>query len=146
MKSIYRLPLIVGLTLASMNGTLLAQTASTMSVAASPSRSQVKMERNEFLKSHRYDESTQTWVLKSGFEPPAGVMSRADVRSSRDEFLRTHRFDRNDGWVTLKTGPRDLGTMSRAQVQAETKQFLRSHRFNEESTSWEPKQEQAPKT
>ena len=47
-------------------------------------RAQAKMERDEFLKTHRYDTGTENWVLKSGVEAPAGVKSRAEIKAHRD--------------------------------------------------------------
>ena len=115
-----------------------AGAAPTVTPAVAPtSRAQVKMERDEFLKSHRWDEEKETWVLKNGFEPPVGVKSRAEVRTARDDFLAKNRWDKvTGGWVPIKGAPRNMSTMSRAQVQAETRQFVRSHHWDEISETW----------
>ena len=103
----------------------------------SSSRAQVKMERDEFLRTHSFDSATDNWVLKSGIEPPMGMKSRADVKASRDDFLRNHRYDApTQGWVPMDSAPRDLSTMSRAQVQTETRQFLRTHSYDGEAGIW----------
>jgi len=111
--------------------------------AASPApltRAQVRMERAEFVKTHRWDTATENWVLKPGFEAPAGMKSRAQVKAERDEVLRNNRWDeRTSSWVPLKGKPRELSSLTREQVRAETIQFMRSHRWDEETETWVPK-------
>jgi hypothetical protein len=103
-------------------------------------RVQVKMERDEFLKTHRWDEPTDMWMLRAGVEPPVGVMSRADVKSARDTFLSNNRWDESrGGWVPLRTAPRVLSNLSREQVRLETRQFLRTHRWDEATSVWTEK-------
>jgi hypothetical protein len=101
-------------------------------------RQQVKMERDDFLRTHRFDGLTETWVLKRGVEPPAGVKSRADMKAERDKFLSNNRWDDVKGaWVPIKgQPPRNVSTMSRDQVRSETRQFLRTHEWDEISESW----------
>jgi len=116
--------------LSTTSGLLAAQTN------ASPqgeTRQQVKTERDEFLKTHRWDGLTETWVLKKGVEPPAGVRSRADLKAERDKFLSLNRWDDIKGtWVPIKgQPPRNVSTMSREQVRSETRQFLRTHEWDE---------------
>lgn len=104
---------------------------------SSLTRAQVKMERDEFLKSHRWDEYSENWVLKSGVEPPTGVKTRAEVKAERDVFLRNNRWDEaTSAWVPLKDAPRDISTLTRAQVRAETRAFMRTHRWDESSDTW----------
>jgi hypothetical protein len=100
-------------------------------------RTQIKMERDEFLKSHRWDEYSETWMLKSGVEPPASIKSRAEVKAARDVFLRNNKWDSTaGGWLPLAATPRDLSGMTREQVKAETDQFLKTHYWDEESEGW----------
>lgn len=113
-----------------------AQAQATQS-AAPLTRAQVKMERDEFLRSHRWDEYSENWVLKSGVEPPTGVKSRAEVKAERDQFLRNNRWDEaTSSWVPLKEKPRDISSLTRAEVRAETRQFMRTHRWDESSDTW----------
>ena len=122
----------LGLVLATSN-LALAQTA-----AAPLTREQVKMERDEFLKTHRYDPHTENWVMKPGFEAPAGVKTREQVRAERDEFLRNNRFDNpTSTWVPLKgsTGPES--TKTRAQIREETRQFMRTHQWDTAKEVWQ---------
>ena len=101
-------------------------------------RAQVKMERDEFIKTHRYDPVTENWVLKKEYEPPGSMMSRAQVKAERDEFLRTHRYDTTlEYWVPLKGEPKSA--MSREQVRAEAAQFLRTHEWDDINSVWTEK-------
>jgi hypothetical protein len=127
--------LAIGLMLIATAGTAAAQTDA--GKGASLSRAQVKMERDEFLRTHRWDEASETWVLKAGIEPPSGVKSRAEMKAERDKFLSNNRWDdAKNAWVPLKGEPRDIGTMSKEQVRAEARQFMRSHRWDEASETW----------
>jgi hypothetical protein len=99
-------------------------------------REQVKMERDTFLALMRWDELTGMWVLKSGMEPPKGVMSRAEVLAMRDQFLRMNVYDDTVGtWVPAKA-PRDMSTLTREQVNMETLRFLMMYRYDEQRTEW----------
>lgn len=100
-------------------------------------RAQVRMERAEFVKSHRWDEASSNWVLKPGFDAPTGMKTRAQVMAERDEILRNNQWDENTGtWVPLKAKPREMSTLSREQVRKETAEFVRTHRWDEETESW----------
>lgn len=135
MKRMQVLPLFIGLFFAAA-GMVNAQTAGDNAVA-SPTRGQVKMERDEFLKTHQYDVSTENWVLKPGFEAPTGLKSRAEIRAARDEFLQNNRYDSaTEAWVPLKAEPRKLSTMSREQLRQETRHFVRTHRWDEFTQTW----------
>jgi hypothetical protein len=113
--------------------------------ASSPTRAQVKMDRDEFLKTHRWDEPTETWMLKVGVEPPVGVKSRAEVKLARDRFLANNRWDQMaGGWVPIKEGPRELSTLSRATVRADTAQFMKTHRWDEALEQWVDKPASRP--
>ena len=104
--------------------------------AQSATREQVKMERDAFLALMRWDELTGMWVLKSGMEPPRGVMSRAEVLAMRDQFLRMNVYDDTVGaWVPVKK-PRDMSTLTREQVNMETLRFLMMYRYDEQRNEW----------
>lgn len=138
-KRLQCLPLLLGLFLASGAGMVSAQSDK---AGASPTRAQVKMERDEFLKTHVYDQATENWVLKAGVEAPAGMKSRAEMKAERDQFLRNNRYDQPTlSWVPLKGTPRDLGAMSREEVRNETRNFARTHHWDATTDSWV---EQAP--
>ncbi len=136
MKPTSHLPRLAIFTLAMCSAAFslpaLAQTAATP-----VTRMQIKMERDEFLKTHRWDEYGEVWMLKSGVEPPASVKSRAEVKAARDVFLRNHKWDSTaGGWLPLGAAPRDMSGMTREQVKAETDQFLRTHYWDEDSEGW----------
>lgn len=114
-----------------------AQSDASTAAAAPLTRAQVKMERNEFVKTHRWEPTSEMWVLKPGFEPPEGVKSRTEVKAERDAYLSKYRWDeRSSDWVPVAGGSRKLSTLTRAQVKAETIQFMRTHEWDEESSSW----------
>lgn len=127
----------------SMLTLLLAATLSTFSLPSQAqsqgvglTREQVKMERDAFLALMRWDELTGMWVLKSGMEPPKGVMSRAEVIAMRDQFLRMNVYDDSVGtWVPVKA-PRDMSTLTREQVNMETLRFLMMYRYDEQRNEW----------
>lgn len=99
-------------------------------------REQVKMDRDTFLATMRWDEHTGQWVLKSNMAPPKGVLSRSDVLAMREEWLRMHSFDENTGtWVTMASA-RDMSKLSREDVQMETVRFLMMYRFDEAKSEW----------
>jgi hypothetical protein len=127
------LPLWLGLALAAPHLVHAQTTAS----PAPLTREQIKMERDEFVRTHRYDPHTENWVMKPGFEAPTGVKTREQVRAERDEFLRNNRFDYVSGsWIPLKgsTGPES--TRTRAQIREETRQFMRTHQWDTAKEVW----------
>jgi hypothetical protein len=127
--------LLAGLAFSTLAPVALAQSSTTPSTPMT--REQVKLERNEFLRSHEWDPNSDNWVLKPGFEAPTGVKTRDEVKAARDEFLRNHRWDGNtSSWVRLREGPRDLGQMSREQVRAETLEFMRTHEWDTTDEHW----------
>jgi hypothetical protein len=137
MKRLQVLPVILGLSFALTAGMANAQATGGAAGAAPVTREQVKMDRDEFMRMHRWDATSDNWVLKSDIEAPAGMKSRAEVKAQRDEFMRNHRWDAvSDNWVPLNKAPRDLGKMSRAQVRAETLQFNRTHQWNDDKSDW----------
>ena len=107
-------------------------------VIQSLTRGQIKMERDEFLKSHRDDSMADNWVMRPEFEAPAGMKTRQQVRAERDEFLRNNRYDEvSRTCVPLKVAATAVSTKSRQQVREETRQFMRTHRWNEAKEVWE---------
>lgn len=136
MKRLQVLPLLLGLLFASTAGVVNAQSAGAQA-EASPTRAQVKMERDEFIKTHQWDAAAENWILKSGVEPPVGVKSRAEIRAERDEILRNNRWDAaTDSWVPLKEQPRDMGKMTREQLRVETAHFVRTHDWDGATQAW----------
>lgn len=129
MKRLSLLPLLLATTLAVFSVPGHAQ-------GVGLTREQVKMDRDAFLALMRWDELTGMWVLKSGMEPPKGVMSRAEVIAMRDQFLRMNVYDDTVGtWVPLKA-PREMSTLTREQVNMETLRFLMMHRYDEQRNEW----------
>lgn len=142
LKRLQALPLVLSLFLASATGVANAQGTGDPG-AASPTRAQVKMERDEFMKTHHWDAGMDNWVLKPEYEAPMGIKARTEVRAERDEFMRNNRWDGGtQSWVPLKGKPRDISKMTREQVRTETRQFVRTHRWDEATQGWV---EQAPR-
>ena len=113
-----------------------AQQAAATATPAPLTRAQVKMDRDEFIKSHRWDENSETWVLKQGFEPPAPMKGRAEVLKERNEFLKNNRWDATTGnWIPL-VQPRVISQLSREQVRKETREFIRTHEWDEAAEAW----------
>jgi hypothetical protein len=135
-KRLQALPLLLGLLFTS-SATLVSAQGADEKPSMPVTREQVKMERDEFLKTHRWDYSTDNWVLKAGVEAPAGMKSRAEIKAERDEFLRMNRYDiGSDSWVPKSETSKNTSTLTRAQVKEETRQFLRTHRWDPVSDSW----------
>jgi hypothetical protein len=136
MHRLQALPLVLGLLFAS-SATLVHAQSDAEKVEMPLTREQAKRDRDEFIKTHRWDTVTENWVLKSGVEPPTGMKSRAEVKMARDEFLRTHRYDQTEGnWVPVTGSPRNMSTLSRAQVKEETRQFIRTHQWDPVNDMW----------
>jgi len=88
-------------------------------------RQQVKMETKAFLSTHTLDANTDIWSLKSGVEPPTGVLSRATVKAQGDEFMRNNRWDNTkSGYVPIAPAPREPSTLTHAEMRTETAQFM----------------------
>jgi hypothetical protein len=113
-----------------------AQQATQSASPAPQTRAQVKMERDEFIKSHRWDSTTENWVFKPEYEPPAQMKGRAEVRKERDEFLKNNRWDiTTETWVPL-VKPRVLSQLSREAVKQETRAFLLTHEWDIATEAW----------
>ncbi len=117
----------------------------TAAVPSALTRAQVRMDRDEFIRTHTWDPGDEVWVLKPGFEPPMGMKSRAQVAAERDLYLSTHQWNEELGWVPLPGAPRDISTLKREQVREETRQFLKTHRWDEFNEAWVLKPVAAPK-
>ncbi len=133
MKS-FKTPLLLGLVLGCAAPVASAQSAGNM--ATTPlTRAQVVMERNEFMRTHKYDSDHETWVLKPGFEAPASMKTRAQVRAERDEFFKNNRYDEDhDRWVSMKGEPKS--TLTREQAKAEYAAFTRTHTWDSDREAW----------
>jgi hypothetical protein len=142
MKYLTKKTFWIGLSFAALGSVANAQSApSDLIVAAAPAtRAEVKMETAEFLKSHRWDPAVDNWVLKDGFDAPAGVRPRTEVRAERDAFLKANRWDSaKEAWVPVKSERGEPPTRTRAQVAAETQQFLKTHEWDETKGAWSEK-------
>jgi hypothetical protein len=107
----------------------------------------LKMDRNEFLKTHRWDEARGAWMMQKEVQPPEGVMSRAEVKAARNSFLSKNRWDETaGGWRPVTGEPRNMSTLSRAEVRADTARFTKTHRWDESTQTWEMKAMPKPKS
>lgn len=137
MKRLKILPLLAGLSLMSSAGFVSAQATLPAKAGESMTREQVKMDRAEFVKSHRYDEANDMWTLKDGYEAPGEMKSRAQVKADRDMFLSKNRWDfATSSFVAIGGAPRDMSTLTREQVREETKQFVDRYRYDEQGEVW----------
>ena len=131
---LFKLPLLLAIAVGLGGISLQAQTVSDKQ-AAPMTRQQVKMERDEFLKLHRYDAGTEEWVLRPNIDPPAGMKTRAQVRAEKDEFLKANKFDSvTETWLPRQGVPKS--TLTRAEVRAETAQFMKTHEWDEMNERW----------
>jgi hypothetical protein len=109
-------------------------------------RAQVIAERDEWLRTHRWDNCLDDWVVKDEFKTPEVMCTRDEVRKERDEWLRTHRWDPGaEVWVPLKPQPRELSTLTREQVRKETIEFLRTHEWDDAISAWKEKPRLGPR-
>lgn len=109
-------------------------------------RAQVIAERDEWLRTHRWDHCLDDWVVKDEFKTPEVMCTRDEVRKERDEWLRTHRWDPGaEVWVPLQPQPRELSTLTREQVRKETIEFLRTHEWDEGLSAWKEKPRLGPR-
>ncbi len=134
MKNVLIKSIMIAATIAAVAPAIYAQTATP---SAPATRIQVKMDRDEFLKTHEWDNQGSTWKLKSGVEAPVGVKTRDEVKAMRDQFLANNRWSSPDAkWIPIKTGPREMSKMTRAQVRAETSEFVRTHVWDNNKSDW----------
>jgi hypothetical protein len=136
MKRMKFAPLVVGLIFSAVMGATHAQTTAAPAAAA-PTRAQIKMERDDFIKSHHWDAVAENWIVNPGFEPPVGLKARAEIRAERDEYLRNFRWDAGlNAWIPLKAKPRDISKLTRAEMRAETAAFARTHSWDPTTQTW----------
>jgi hypothetical protein len=130
------LPLTLAVLLSLGSGLVGAQTA--VAVTNGPlTRSEVKMERDEFIRTHHYNGHNDEWVLNADVEAPGGMKTRAEVKAERDTFLANNRWvDKDSDWVPIKPGPRVMSSLTRAQVRAETNQFSLTHTWDANKGVW----------
>ena len=63
-------------------------------------RDEVKAARDEFLRNHRWDTNTSSWVRLREGPRDLGQMTREQVRAETLEFMRTHEWDTTEEhWV-----------------------------------------------
>jgi hypothetical protein len=130
MTRTHTLPTVIAVALLAMFGVAQAQ-------GSAQAREQVTMERDAFLKAFEWNETQEQWVLKSGVEPPAGVISRQEAKAQRDTFLSMNRWSEQEGArVPIAGTPRNVSSMSRADAKRETAAFLKTHRFDEQTGQW----------
>lgn len=129
MKRSTLLPMLVGIGFTLASGAINAQ----------ETRAKVKMDRDEFLKTHQWDQERGVYSLKSGVEPPVGVKTRDEIKAERDAFLAKNRWDEPASrWQPVKA-ERDMSTLSRQQVKKETEMFNRTHTWNQETNTYSMK-------
>jgi hypothetical protein len=140
-KSTYFSNLIFSAVLIAVSAATYAQTTSKPAVTAT--RGDVRMERDEFLKTHKYDEINSDWTPNTPF---SSDYSRAEVRAARDKFLSTNRWDEaNDDFTPMVETPRNMSTVSPAARKMETMQFIRTHMWDNASSAWVKKPMRAKK-
>ena len=99
MKRLQVIPLVLGLFLTSAAGLSNAQGTGDQA-GASVTRAQVKMERDEFLKTHRWDDTHSAWVSVKDKPRQMSTLTRAHENAETRQFVRTHRWDDVTGaWV-----------------------------------------------
>lgn len=140
-KRTYLSSLILSAVLVALSAATYAQTTSTPGVSAT--RNEVRMERDEFLKTHKYDEINSEWIPHAPF---SSDYSRAEVRAARDKFLSMNRWDEaNDDFTPMVDTPRNMSTVSPAARKMETMQFMRTHMWDNGSSAWVKKPMRAKK-
>ncbi len=114
----------------------ISQTTVTPTTSMTPaSRSEVRMERDEFLKAHRYDENERDWLPQ---DAPTSNQPRTEVKAARDQFLSANRWDNKQStFVPIQGTPRDISVMSREEIRMETMEFTRTHTWNNRQAKWE---------
>jgi hypothetical protein len=138
MKRFKLVPMVIAVALGATSALVSAQTAATADATSAP-RARIKMERDEFLKTHRWDAGLGEWMLKPGFDAPVGVKSRTEVIAERDAFLKSNRWNAdNETWIPVQGAARNLSTMSREDVRKETQAFVRTHHWDELADKWVP--------
>ncbi len=136
MKALTSISTLIALAIVTTSTVSVAQTASEKS-ATPATRNEIKMERQDFMKSHRYDDVLEVWTLKPEYEPPKGVKSRTEIIAERNKFLSMNRYDAGtQDWVKISGSPRDMSTMSRDEVKRERDAFTSTHMFDNTLGTW----------
>ena len=118
-----------------------AQTATPPEAAAS--RMEIRMERDEFLKMHKYDNNSGEWMPNT---PAPRDLSRAEVKAARDQYLSTNRWNEsNDAFTPMLGAPREMSTLTREEVKMERMQFARTHTWDNVKSMWVMKPVRAPR-
>lgn len=128
--------LIFSAALTVLSSTNYAQTATPPSTAPGvpATRMEIRMERDEFLKLHRYDDTNGEWTT---IAPSTSDLSRAEVKAARNQYLSNNRWsESNDAFTPLTAGPRDMGTMTREEVKMERMQFARTYSWDNQKSMW----------
>ncbi len=143
--------LLVSLVIAGAAGAASAQGA-TPTASPEPTSSTARaltplsMDGKEFLRTHRWDDPTDAWVLKSGIEVPAGVKPRAEVKAERDDFLRKNQYNEGtDTWMPRKVEIPAGSMLTRGQVRSDAVAFQRTHRWDEGQSRWLMNPEPTPR-
>ena len=104
MKKVPALPIALSLLIGSVAFNTHAATAAAGDPAASPTRNQVRMERDEFLRNNKWDESAGGWRPLKAAPRDIGGMSREQVRAKARSVMRTHTWDEaTEAWLARAT-------------------------------------------
>lgn len=99
---------------------------------ASPTRAQVGVERDAYVRSHPAPE-VENWAFEAD-APGSGMNTRADVKAERDASRRMPGWD-TDALAWLNPAIAGTGTdqvaPTRAQVRTETRDHMQMHRRDE---------------
>jgi hypothetical protein len=80
--------------------------ATTPPAAAPLTRMQATMDRDEFLRTNKWDPLRSGWRPMGGTPRDLNALSRAQVKSDTVNFMRTHRFDEpTQTWVEKLSAP-----------------------------------------
>jgi hypothetical protein len=137
------LPLVasLGVCMALVGGAASAQTPEEL--ACAKTRAEVRNDCVQFLKTHRWDDGLNTYVLKEGAAVPEGVKTRAQITAERNKFLASNRW--NDGksaWEPIAGKPRDVSAeplecaKTRAEIQKDCAAFLKTHRWDDGTSTY----------
>jgi hypothetical protein len=124
--------LVFSVALIALSATAHAQAVTPPEAAAS--RTEIRMERDEFLKLHRYDDNEREWLPAA---PSSSNLTRADAKAARNQFLANHRWDEvSDSFMPLGGTPRVMSSLTREEVKSETMQFTRTHTWDNQKSKW----------
>jgi hypothetical protein len=131
-KSTYFSGFVYSAALTVISTTAYAQTVTSPGAAAS--RMEIRMERDEFLKTHRYDDSESEWLPTT---PTNSNLTRVEAKAARNQYLANHRWDEaSDSFMPLGGTPRAMSSLTREEVKMETMQFTRTHAWDNQTSKW----------